>query len=469
MAEALVRDAAARIGFAGGDLDAVCGLMEKEFVREAWQLPHIDSAQWCQLGAPIGLVAAVRHAVSCGQGSELGIVEDSCGHSAAASLQEVLQRPELVMCISFYAGAGSARDLAQAAANLNGLLQPVLAVVATHCNSRLFAWGGLTSDACSDVYVFHPLCNMWSVVDFYRRPPQMNAGVVAEIDGYVYVCCYKEARMSRVSLKTRSWESLPWHGKPHQEGYAVCDGCLFVFDGVKLARFDPRTVVWQDLVPDLILPKLDMPPRTECAMAALGQHVYIMCGQTRGDRDLSHCWRFHSGSSVCNALPDAPTARHGCVGVSLGNRVFVLGGRRSPEVTLRCVEHFDPVQMTWTSCCPMATPRAHLNAFAWGTRLYILGGHFTETHYQHFHNGVAYNPVTKYVEVQTLAEYDINENAWEQERPVPYTCDEDFVFFQMLCSPADYRLDRERFPNNTLTDVFFRMLSEACPMRLGAM
>jgi hypothetical protein len=60
-AETVVRDAASRIGL--NDLtkvDCVCQKMRLEFVKEDWQLPAIDSSQWKELRAPIGLVAAIR-------------------------------------------------------------------------------------------------------------------------------------------------------------------------------------------------------------------------------------------------------------------------------------------------------------------------------------------------------------------------------------------------------------------------
>ena len=39
----------------------VCQQMRKEYVVEAWQLPDLDSRQWEQLKAPIGLAVAVKH------------------------------------------------------------------------------------------------------------------------------------------------------------------------------------------------------------------------------------------------------------------------------------------------------------------------------------------------------------------------------------------------------------------------
>ena len=59
-AQALVQLAAYRIDLAPNYLSAVIKKLDQEFVTEIWQLKFLDSANWKALGAPIGLVAAVR-------------------------------------------------------------------------------------------------------------------------------------------------------------------------------------------------------------------------------------------------------------------------------------------------------------------------------------------------------------------------------------------------------------------------
>ncbi len=60
-AEVWVREIASKLGLDSKILAAVCQRMRKEYVLEEWQLPNLDSRQWEQLNAPIGLAAAVRH------------------------------------------------------------------------------------------------------------------------------------------------------------------------------------------------------------------------------------------------------------------------------------------------------------------------------------------------------------------------------------------------------------------------
>jgi hypothetical protein len=73
--EAIVHEAAVRIGLATNHcvVQNVCNRMNEELVTEEWQLEFIDSLQWEKLGAPIGLVAAVRSVLSSQQQEEAPI------------------------------------------------------------------------------------------------------------------------------------------------------------------------------------------------------------------------------------------------------------------------------------------------------------------------------------------------------------------------------------------------------------
>ncbi len=60
-AEVQVCAIASTIGLDSERLVEVCQQMRKEYVVETWQLPDLDSRQWEQLKAPIGLAVAVKH------------------------------------------------------------------------------------------------------------------------------------------------------------------------------------------------------------------------------------------------------------------------------------------------------------------------------------------------------------------------------------------------------------------------
>jgi hypothetical protein len=60
-AEDWTRRVSARIGIDNSELvDTICNNLSQEYIREEWQLTALDSHQWQQLGAPMGLAAAIR-------------------------------------------------------------------------------------------------------------------------------------------------------------------------------------------------------------------------------------------------------------------------------------------------------------------------------------------------------------------------------------------------------------------------
>lgn len=62
--EKIVRLAASQIGLLEDDekrVNKICSALRNEYVKYTWQLSTLDSSQWKELGAPIGLAAAVRN------------------------------------------------------------------------------------------------------------------------------------------------------------------------------------------------------------------------------------------------------------------------------------------------------------------------------------------------------------------------------------------------------------------------
>ena len=78
-ATALIQIAAYRIDLPQGTLDRILDRLREECIKEEWQLKFMDSYNWQALGAPIGLVAAVR---SCLQDKATSTCTCSCSSSS---------------------------------------------------------------------------------------------------------------------------------------------------------------------------------------------------------------------------------------------------------------------------------------------------------------------------------------------------------------------------------------------------
>nr|WP_245157032.1 kelch repeat-containing protein [Anaerovorax sp. IOR16] len=68
-----------------------------------------------------------------------------------------------------------------------------------------------------------------------------------------------------------------------------------------------------------------------------------------------------------------PTARSYAAAVTIGSKIFVMGGRND-EGLLDTVEIYDTVNNTWESGIPLPTPRSHFGSVSVGDKIYVLGG-----------------------------------------------------------------------------------------------
>lgn len=87
VAEHLIRQVSSLIGVDDMTVNLICDNMQHHFIREEWQVSSLDSFEWQQLGAPIGLAVAIRKL-------SLPSVDDSRNGAAAnVSFPSVIPRP----------------------------------------------------------------------------------------------------------------------------------------------------------------------------------------------------------------------------------------------------------------------------------------------------------------------------------------------------------------------------------------
>lgn len=86
VAEQLVREVSSRIGIDDITVKLICDNMQHHCIREEWQVSSLDSLEWQQLGAPIGLAVAIRKL-------SLPSVEDARNSASGNSFPSVIPRP----------------------------------------------------------------------------------------------------------------------------------------------------------------------------------------------------------------------------------------------------------------------------------------------------------------------------------------------------------------------------------------
>lgn len=128
------------------------------------------------------------------------------------------------------------------------------------------------------------------------------------------------------------WETArPIPGARNSAAGAVIDGAFYIVGGrtmaegnmARLDRYDPKTDRWEALRP--------MPyPSGGLGAAALDGSLVAFGGEELGVRGtagvIPHVWRYDVARDAWEPLAPMRTPRHGLAGVSIGNRLYAIGG-----------------------------------------------------------------------------------------------------------------------------------------------
>ncbi len=147
------------------------------------------------------------------------------------------------------------------------------------------------------------------------------------------------------------------------------DDFEYVDSAEELERFDLRTGEWKELPP--------MPVElNHIQLAAARGDLYVLGGLTAHLAETAatgRAWRFDIESNRWSKLPPLPTPRGAAGAVTIGDRIYVVGGVVD-EQRKTTLEAYDLDTGRWESLAPMQSPRDHLGAATLDGKLYALGG-----------------------------------------------------------------------------------------------
>src|SRR6266849_3201656 len=124
---------------------------------------------------------------------------------------------------------------------------------------------------------------------------------------------------------------------------------------------------------------------------------------------IDNAWEYDPATDNWKALAPMPTKRGSPVAVTVGNKMYVIGGASTlpgstavhparPHYSVGAVVEYDPAANTWRARAPIPTPRHHATAGAGGGKIYVTGG-----------EGQDYVPMFTF---RALEAYDPASNTW---------------------------------------------------------
>ncbi len=221
------------------------------------------------------------------------------------------------------------------------------------------------------------------------------------------------------------WEKLAQFPDPAEEILGVAaGGKMYVFAGL-IPLWKPRGIVYEyDPATDHWTKKNPMAlPSHHIAFTeyhgkiyAFGGFVYPQSGPPAWV-PINNSWEYDPASDTWKALAPMPMKRGSPVAVTVGDKIYVIGGVtflpgsdatalsfNTPQLVVGNVEEYDPESNTWRERSPMPTPRNHAAIGAVNGKIYVIGGRV----------GAAFIALAS--DVSVVEEYDPATDKWSAPR-----------------------------------------------------
>lgn len=191
------------------------------------------------------------------------------------------------------------------------------------------------------------------------------------------------------------WTKLAPFPEPAEELLGVAaGGKLYVFCGLApgwkpigvVYEYDPATDKWAKKKTMALLSHHVAFTELRGKIYAFGGFVYPASGPAAWV-PVDNAWEYDPAADSWKALAPMPTKRGSPVAVTVGEKIYVIGGATlppdskepavlpgRPHVSVGAVEEYDPATNTWRARTSMPTPRNHATAGAINGKIYVIGG-----------------------------------------------------------------------------------------------
>ena len=182
------------------------------------------------------------------------------------------------------------------------------------------------------------------------------------------------------------WVKLAPFPEPAEELLgAAANGKLYVFCGLApgwkplgmVYEYDPATDKWTKKKPMPLASHHVAFTEHHGKIYAFGGFVLPQAGPPAWV-PIDNAWEYDPASDNWRTLAPLPTKRGSPVAVSVGDKLYVIGGATvlpgASAVHPAQPQEYDPATNTWRSRAPLPTPRNHAVGAAVNGKIYVIGG-----------------------------------------------------------------------------------------------
>ncbi|HET7363140.1 MAG TPA: kelch repeat-containing protein [Burkholderiales bacterium] len=199
--------------------------------------------------------------------------------------------------------------------------------------------------------------------------------------------------LSANALAQGKWVKLAAFPEPAEELLgAAANGKLYVFCGLApgwkpigmVYEYDPATDKWTKKKPMPLASHHVSFTEHKGKIYAFGGFVLPQSGPPAWV-PIDNAWEYDPAADTWRALAPLPTRRGSPVAVSVGEKIYVIGGAATlpgadavhparPHSSVGAVEEYDPAANVWRARAPLPTPRNHAVGAAVNGKIYVIGG-----------------------------------------------------------------------------------------------
>src|SRR5436190_7334463 len=274
-------------------------------------------------------------------------------------------------------------------------------------NGRFYVMGGRSSDAVGSDFIhpfeYNPETNTWVTKVATYPDNQVNnmACGTLTVSGTPQIYCVGGSAAGATTATARMFSYNPvtdtitplasdnWPGNTGGAnlpgGFAVFQNKLYIFGGFTIGsvalntiyQFDPTQAAgsrWTLKTATLPVPLAYVPA------TAIGTLIFTGGGSTVAAgvlTDSNNSYVYNPVADSISTIASIPRATGETRALTVGNKMWVLGGGRTTPNPSNQVDIYDPVAGTWSTGMPFATARRNFPTDTDGSRVFLIGGYDT--------------------------------------------------------------------------------------------